>query len=48
MSDGNFPVYFLNKIQNPISAKNKRISCLSECYRLRARLHETRSELKPV
>ena len=32
MSDGKFPVYFFNKIKNPISANNKWISLLSECY----------------
>ena len=35
MSDGKFPVYFCNKIQNPISTKDRWISLLSECYRLK-------------
>ena len=35
MSNGKFPVHFFNKIENPISTKNKWISLLPECYNLR-------------
>ena len=34
MLDGKSPVYFFNKIQTPISTKNKWMSLSSDCYRL--------------